>query len=108
MKVCNYVKGFTWVNDSCVNLNGVEFVFDVDDWWTDDDGVWWLNHGDDDWLVDDDDDGLWWLNLYVMVDDFTRCPVLRILRLMTYVWFLNIMFYLWWCYLCLRKFQVTS
>ena len=33
----------------------------VDDWWTSDDDVLWINHGDDDWLTGDnlcDDDWL--------------------------------------------------
>ena len=43
-------------------------VFNVDDWLDgDEDDVWWLNQGDDDWLTNDD--VVWWLNLYVMVDD---------------------------------------
>ena len=53
-----------------------------------------MSHGHilmcDDWWTDDDN-GVWWLNIYVMVDELMiimRCPVMRILRLIFYVWFL--------------------
>ena len=47
----------------------------------------------------DDDDGAWLLNFYVMVNEqviIMWCHVMRILRLMFYVWFLYIMLYMWW------------
>ena len=64
------------------NLHGVEFVFGVDDWWTGDDDVWWINHDDDDWLTND---GVWWLNLHMTIGELTIvmiCFVMQILRFM--------------------------
>ena len=61
-----------------------------------------MSHGNtimfNDWWADDDD-GVRWLNLDVMVDELViimRCLVMRILRLIFYVWFLHIMLYMWW------------
>ena len=58
-----------------MKLHGVEFVFEVNDWRIGDDDVWWINHGDDDWLTHDDD-GVWWLNLDGMVDGDDYCEML--------------------------------
>ena len=52
-------------------------------WWTHDDDVLWLNHGDDDQLID-----VWWLNLYVMASELRivmRCSIIWILRFMPQV-----------------------
>ena len=52
---------------------------------------------DDGWT--NDDNGVWWLNIYVMVDEWMiiiRCHIMRVLKHMSYVWFLHVMLYMWW------------
>ena len=60
-----YAKRCTYCSCS-VNFHGVKSIFGDDDWWTNDDNVWWMNHGDGDWLIDDYDEVyddwilMWW------------------------------------------------